>query len=69
VTNPNQVRERCRALHMTQQELADAVNAGRVTIARAESGRQEPSLSLAIRLAEALGCSLDDLFRVTGASL
>jgi putative transcriptional regulator len=58
----NRLRDYRVRAKLTQQELADSVGAGRVTIARAENGRQEPTLDLARRLAAALGCGIDDLF-------
>ena len=47
---------------MTQQELADRAGCTRQTIVALEQGKYVPSLSLAFRIAKALGASLDDVF-------
>ena len=46
---------------LTQEELAIRANLNRVTIAKLETGRSEPTLRTAKRLADALGCKVDDL--------
>ena len=46
---------------MSRQELADAVKVTRVSIYRYECGDRVPDLSIANRLAKAIGCSLEDL--------
>jgi putative transcriptional regulator len=61
-THPNRVREYREDAGITQQELADDIGAGRVTVNRWEQGHQEPSLHQAIQLCSALDTSLDDLF-------
>ena len=47
---------------MTQQELADRAGCTRQTIVALEQGKYVPSLSLAFRIAKALGASLEDVF-------
>jgi len=47
---------------MTQQELADRAGCTRQTIVALEQGKYVPSLSLAFRIAKALGASLEDIF-------
>jgi putative transcriptional regulator len=59
---PNRLREYREAAGLTQQELADAAGAGRVTIVRVEQGNQAPSLDLADRLADELDTTIDELF-------
>lgn len=49
---------------MTQQQLAAIVQASRQTIMNTEYGRTHPSLSLAFRIADALGVGITDLFRL-----
>jgi transcriptional regulator with XRE-family HTH domain len=44
---------------LSQQEVADRVECHVMQISRLENGRQDPSWKLAIRLANALGVSLD----------
>ncbi len=47
---------------LSQQELADKVEATRQTIGLIESGNYNPTLNLCIRIARALGKTLNDLF-------
>ena len=50
------------AKDLTQQELADKVEATRQTIGLIEKGRYNPSINLCIRIAKALDRTLDELF-------
>ncbi|AJW79733.1 MULTISPECIES: helix-turn-helix transcriptional regulator [Clavibacter] len=56
------VHEARSALGLTQQRLAEKVGVSRRTIISIETGRHEPSLSLAFRLAAVFGESVDALF-------
>ncbi len=47
---------------MSQQELADLVDATRQTIGLIESGKFNPTLKLCLKIAKALGKTLDQLF-------
>ena len=47
---------------MTQQELADRIGCTRQTVIMLEQGRYVPSLALALRIAQAFGTSVDDIF-------
>jgi putative transcriptional regulator len=47
---------------LSQQELADRVQASRRTIGLIENGKFNPSLALCTRIARALGKTLDELF-------
>jgi putative transcriptional regulator len=47
---------------LSQQELADKVRATRQTIGLIEKGEFNPSIGLCIRIAKALGKTLDQLF-------
>ena len=47
---------------LSQQELADAVQATRQTIGLIENGKYNPTLNLCLRLARALDKTLNDLF-------
>lgn len=47
---------------MTQQELADRVGCTRQTVIMLEQGRYVPSLALALRIAQAFGTPVDDIF-------
>ena len=55
------LREIRKQRGMTQSDLARAAQIHRVTIARYESGQCVPSVDKALRLASALGVSLDAL--------
>ncbi len=63
----NHVRRHRRQLHdMTQQELADRVGVTRQTILSIEGGRYNPSVGLALRLADAFGVAVEALFEIEG---
>jgi putative transcriptional regulator len=47
---------------LSQQELADLVDATRQTIGLIEKSKYNPSLNLCLRIARTLDKSLDDLF-------
>ncbi|WP_239732137.1 substrate-binding domain-containing protein [Nodularia sphaerocarpa] len=47
---------------MSQQDLASLANVTRQTISGVESGQYAPSTTIALRLAKALGCQVEDLF-------
>lgn len=51
-----------REKNMTQRELAELVDVRRETIMRLEKGRYNPSLRLAMDLAEVFGLTVEDLF-------
>ena len=46
---------------MTQQELGKAAHVARENICRYETGQRKPSADSLIKIADALGCSLDEL--------
>ena len=48
--------------NLSQQELAEKVNATRQTIGLIEKGKYNPSLKLCIKIAKALNKTLDQLF-------
>ena len=51
---------------MSRQELADEVGVHYQTIGYIERGEYSPSLVLALRIAEALGTSIEELFWIEG---
>ncbi|MGF1587862.1 MAG: substrate-binding domain-containing protein [Pleurocapsa sp.] len=57
--NLKQIRLR---LSMSQQDLAAIAGVSRQTIGGVESGQYAPSTTVALRLAKALGCQVEDLF-------
>lgn len=63
------VRERRRAHGLSQAELAARVGVSRQALIQIESGRQTPSTALALALARALRCAVEDLFRLSGGGV
>ena len=58
----NRIKERRGDLALTQAELAERVGVTRKTVNTVENGVFTPSAILAIKLAEALGLSVEQLF-------
>lgn len=56
------LREARLRLGLSQQELAARAGVTRQAIGAVEAGQMTPSLAVAIRLARALGCRVEDLF-------
>ncbi|MCB9668115.1 MAG: helix-turn-helix domain-containing protein [Alphaproteobacteria bacterium] len=56
------VRERRGALGLSQADLAGRIGISRQALAAVESGRSVPSTTVALGLARALGCAVEDLF-------
>ena len=59
----NSVREKRTFLKMTQDELADKVQATRQTIIAIEKGNYVPSVLLSLRIASILKSKVEDLFQ------
>jgi putative transcriptional regulator len=53
---------------MTQQELAERVGVTRQTIVAIERGSYNPSVGLALRLADVFGVPVEALFEMEGGS-
>ncbi|MEO8375483.1 MAG: helix-turn-helix domain-containing protein [Sphingomonas bacterium] len=60
----NSLKDERARLGLTQAELADRVGVSRKTINTVENGVFVPSTMLALKLAAALGRSVEELFRV-----
>ena len=58
----NRLKERRAELGLTQAELAEKVGVTRKTVNTVENGVFTPSATLAIKLAGALGLSVEQLF-------
>ena len=58
----NCIRERRKALKLSQEELAKRCGVTRQTINAIENDKYDPTLSLAFRLAAVLETSVDGLF-------
>lgn len=65
-SGPTPVREMRRSLKLTQAELAEQVGVSRQTIISVERGDYAPSVHLAIRIARALGRTVEELFAPEG---
>jgi putative transcriptional regulator len=62
MTSDSAVRSRRVALGLTQVELASAARVSRQLVVAVEAGVNTPSVDAALRLAQALGCSAEELF-------
>ena len=60
----NRVRRHRRLHDVTQEELAERVGVTRQTIISIEKGRYNPSVGLALRLADVFEVSVEDLFQL-----
>ncbi|WP_396652769.1 helix-turn-helix transcriptional regulator [Microbacterium sp. Marseille-Q6965] len=64
------VRSKVRELRgergLSQQALGDAVGVSRQTINAIETGRYDPSLTLAVHLARFFGAPVEEVFDVDG---
>lgn len=60
-TNLKEVRE---AYDMTQQDLADHVGIRRETIVHLENNRYNPSLEMALKIAQVFNKQVEELFRL-----
>ncbi|MCM1057746.1 MAG: helix-turn-helix transcriptional regulator [Firmicutes bacterium] len=58
----NRIQEMRKAMRITQNELADAVNVSRQTIISLENGRYNASLLLAHKIAKYFGMAIEELF-------
>lgn len=58
----NSLQELCVDKWLTAQELADAVGVSKKTIVSIDKEKHKPSLELAYKIADALGCSVEEVF-------
>jgi putative transcriptional regulator len=58
----NRLREAREAAGLTQAELAERIGVSRKTVNTVEIGVFVPSTVIALKLAGALGCAVEDLF-------
>ena len=66
-TVQNAIRVQRAMRDLTQADLAERAGMTRASVNAIEGGRMIPSIFLALKLARALGVSVDDLFRLPGA--
>ncbi len=60
----NRLKEKRGELGLTQAELAEACGVTRKTVNTVENGVFVPSTLLGLKLARALGCPVESLFRI-----
>jgi putative transcriptional regulator len=60
----NRLKDERTRLGLTQAELAERVAVSRKTINTVENGVFVPSTTLALKLARALGCRVEDIFQL-----
>ena len=60
----NFIRMHRARLDWTQEQLARAIGVSRQTIHAIERGKAEPSVMLALKMADIFGLSVDELFRL-----
>jgi transcriptional regulator with XRE-family HTH domain len=65
-TLPARLRELRESAGMTLESLASAAGTSHDSISKIERGQRAPSFRLAVALADALGCAVDDLRRPVG---
>lgn len=58
----NRIESLRKAQKMTQQAMADRLGVSRQTIISLESGRYNPSIALAHRIARLFGLRIEDVF-------
>lgn len=61
ITNLKSVRE---SIGMTQQELADRIGIRRETILHLENNRYNPSLEMALKIAQVFDLQVEELFQL-----
>jgi putative molybdopterin biosynthesis protein len=64
---PTRVRSRREQLKLPQQDLAAVVGVSRQALGAIEAGRSAPSVDIAVRIASALGVSVEALFGEEGS--
>ncbi len=52
----------------SQAELADRLDVSRQTVNALETGKYDPSLPLAFKIATLFGCKIEDIFQPEGTS-
>ena len=60
----NKVKQYRKSARMTQSQLAERAGVSRQTISDIETGKHDPTISVALLLARALGVKVDNLFKL-----
>lgn len=58
----NRIRELRKEKNMTQEELSQLVGVSRQSIVAIETGKYNPSLKLAFKIAKKFGCPVEHVF-------
>ena len=58
----NNLKKYRKMLKLRQEDLAESLGVSRQTINSVESGKHNPSLSLALKLAKSFNCGVEELF-------
>jgi len=61
----NRIKELRKTLEMTQEELSQKVGVSRQSIIAIETGKYNPSLELAYKIAKTFECKIEDVFLFT----
>lgn len=61
----NRIKELRKAFDMTQEDLSQKVGVSRQSIIAIESGKYNPSLELAYKIAYTFECKIEDVFVFT----
>jgi putative transcriptional regulator len=65
----NRVRDERAKREWSQAELAERLSVSRQTVNAIETGKYDPSLPLAFKLAEIFGAKIEELFEPDGNSM
>ena len=60
----NNLEEHRKSAGLTQQQLSESAEVSRKSINAIENGIYVPSSVLALKIAETLGCKVEDLFKL-----
>ena len=60
----NNLQELRKSADLTQQDLSESAEVSRKSINAIENGIYVPSTVLALKIAETLGCKVEDLFKL-----
>ena len=52
-----------KRLNMTQEQLSERTGISQANMSRYESGKRSPKIGTAFKIAEALGCTVDELIK------
>jgi putative transcriptional regulator len=65
----NSIRVERAKIRISQEELAEAVQATRQSIYLIENGISEPKLSMALKISQYFGLKIEDIFETEGGDI